>query len=252
MIRPGLCSITLRALSVDEVVDVAVGAGIECVEWGGDVHVPPGDSAAAAHARRRCADAGLRIASYGSYFTAGVTPPAEFDGVLAAAVALGAPRIRVWAGAVGSAEADEVRRNAVVHATRHAADLAADEGVEVSFEFHGNSLTDDVDSTLRLLDDVARPNVTSYWQPPVGMPADDAVSTLHRLGPRLSAVHVFSWWPGIQRLPLRARADLWRSAFAQVAMLERPVDALLEFVPGDDPAAVATEAAALRELAGAG
>ena len=48
----GLCSVTLRARSIAEVVDAAVGAGLAAIEWGGDVHVPPGDLQAAAEARR--------------------------------------------------------------------------------------------------------------------------------------------------------------------------------------------------------
>src|SRR5262245_17804648 len=64
----GLCSVTLRACSIDEVVAVAVGAGLECIEWGGDVHVPPGDLEAARRARSATSAAGLRVASYGSYW----------------------------------------------------------------------------------------------------------------------------------------------------------------------------------------
>jgi hypothetical protein len=57
-------------------------------------------------------------------------------------------------------------------------------------------------------------------------------------------VHVFSWWPRAERHPLAARSALWREALA----LAGDVDALLEFVPGDDPAVLAREAATLREL----
>ncbi len=60
----------------------------------------------------------------------------------------------------------------------------------------------------------------------------------------VSAVHVFSWWPGSTRLRLAERASLWRSAFE----LFTAGDALLEFVPGDDPALVADEARALTAL----
>ena len=45
MIRPGLCSVTFRALDVPAVVRLAAEAGLERIEWAGDVHVPPGDLA---------------------------------------------------------------------------------------------------------------------------------------------------------------------------------------------------------------
>src|SRR5689334_25420235 len=97
----GVCSVTLRACSIDDVVAVAAGAGLECIEWGGDVHVPPGDLAAARHARQTTLAAGLRVASYGSYWRCS----GDFGPVLATARELGAPRVRIWAGETGSADA---------------------------------------------------------------------------------------------------------------------------------------------------
>ena len=41
MIRPGLCSVTFRELDAERVVELAAEAGLACVEWAGDVHVPP-------------------------------------------------------------------------------------------------------------------------------------------------------------------------------------------------------------------
>ncbi len=42
--RAGLVSVTFRQLSPEEIVRVAREAGLTVIEWGGDVHVPPGDS----------------------------------------------------------------------------------------------------------------------------------------------------------------------------------------------------------------
>lgn len=232
--RSGLCSITLRKLPVDEVIAVAARAGLGCIEWGGDVHVRPGDLAEARKVAQLTADAGLSVASYGSYFRAGVTPDVEYADVLSSAVALGAPRIRIWAGRLGSAEADAAARGAVVGAIQSAADQAAEQGVALGLEFHRNTLTDDIDSTLALLDEIDRDNVSSYWQPPNGMPEDEALETLHRLG-SVPAVHVFSWWPGTTRLPLAERESLWRSALQGLGAQRSPVDLLLEFVAEDDP-----------------
>ena len=59
---------------------------------------------------------------------------------------------------------------------------------------------------------------------------------------------MFSWWPGQERRRLAERETLWRGAFELLAAGRSPVDALLEFVPGDDPLLVACEARTLREL----
>jgi 3-dehydroshikimate dehydratase len=253
VIRTGLCSVTLRALGVDDVVDVAATAGLRAIEWGADVHVPPGDAAAAAAARAATAAAGLEVASYGSYYRAGRDDPESFTAVVAGARELGAPRIRIWAGDVASAEATPADRARVALAARDAADRAAADGVEVAFEFHGGTLTDGAQSALRLLEAVERAGsgaarVRSYWQPPQDLPDDQALEGLRRLRGHVSAVHVFSWWPGSTRLRLAGRAELWRAAFDSLSAAEAPVDALLEFVPDDDPALVADEARTLTEL----
>lgn len=250
-IATGLCSVTLRRLPPARVVELAAQAGLACVEWGADVHVPPGDAATAEAVRAHTEAAGLRVSGYGSYFRAGATDPAQLGAIVDTARRLGAPRIRLWAGVLGSAEATPADRTLVVAATRRLADAAGEAGIELAFEFHGGTLTDSATSTLDLLRDVARPNVHTYWQPPNDVPDAPALAGLVRVLPYVAAVHVFSWWPGTERLPLTRRASLWRAAFGHLQGARRAgLDALLEFVPGDDPALIAAEAATLRDLSG--
>ncbi|MFJ8579395.1 sugar phosphate isomerase/epimerase family protein [Micromonospora sp. NPDC093277] len=229
-------------------LDVAASAGLSCIEWGADVHVPPGDTGTAALIRSAGLDRGVRVASYGSYFRAGPHTTEDFSAVLASAVALGALRIRIWAGAVGSASATDEQRRAVVRETRAAVQRASDAGVELAFEYHSGTLTDTAESTLRLLADVKHPGIRTYWQPPVGVPDAAAIDDLRKVLPWVSAVHVFSWWPQQQRLPLDARDSLWREAFTLLRGTGRHHDALLEFVIDDDPGRVAGEAASLTRL----
>lgn len=248
VIHRGICSVTLRAQPAPRVVDVAITAGLSCVEWGADGHVPPGDLHAARHLRDAGAGAGLRVASYGSYHRPGADPRSAFVPVLDTAVALGAPRIRVWAGVQGSADATPADRRLVVADTRAAADRAADAGVRLAFEYHPGTLTDSARSTLDLLADVDRPNVLTYWQPPPGMPDGAAVDDLRRVLEWVTAVHVFSWWPGHERHPLARRGGLWRAVFTALRRCGRDVDALLEFVVDDDVSAVPAEARSLAAL----
>jgi 3-dehydroshikimate dehydratase len=250
VIRRGLCSVTLRHLPVEEVVAVAASAGLAAVEWGADVHVPPGDERAAEAARSACAGAGLAVASYGSYHRAGDDAQKDFDVVLATAGRLGAPRIRIWAGATPSREAGPRRRAAVADAARRTVERAGESGIQVALEYHGGTLTDDPASTLVLLEAVDP--LRTYWQPAQDLPDDAALAELRQVLPRLAALHVFSWWPGSERRPLEARADLWRGAFGLAGSRAEDVDALLEFVPGDDPATVAREARTMDELLAAG
>jgi 3-dehydroshikimate dehydratase len=244
-VRTGLVSVTFRQLTVDEVVGVAADAGLAAIEWGGDIHVPPGDTAAADRARRLCADHGLAVAAYGSYLRAGQCDRDEISTAVRTAVALGAPRIRVWAGTTGTDVASVDDRIAVTRGLAELAEVAADSGVEIAMEFHRNTLTDDVDSTITLLLDVDAPNLKTYWQPPVDISDEECLEQLGQLMPWLSTVHVFSWWPSDTRLPLAARESLWRPVLERLAGEPREINALLEFVADDSVDQFATDAADL-------
>ena len=230
----GLVSVTFRQLTPAEIVALVAEAGLEAIEWGGDVHVPVGDLRTAREVAARCAGNGLAVEAYGSYYKA----RGDFGPVLATALALGAPRIRVWAGKHGSAE--EPDRAAVVEDLRKVAALAAGEGVEIAVEYHANTLTDTLDSALELF--AAVPALKPYWQPPIGSTVEDALAAVPALDP--VAVHVFSWAEDGTRLPLAARESLWRPVLATL-----PADrhALLEFVRDDSPQAFQEDAATLRD-----
>lgn len=244
---PGLCSVTLRAHAPDAVVAHATAAGLTCVEWGGDVHVPPGEPARAAEVAARTRDAGLRVASYGSYHRA--LDPTAFDAVLDSAVALGAPRIRIWAGTTGSTEATAEERALVVAGCADAVRRAADHGIEIGLEWHGGTLTDTPSSTAELLravdDAVGAQTLTTYWQPALDTPDDAALDGLTALLPRISTVHVFSWWPGTVRNTLVSRESLWERVIATLPD-GGGRDFLLEFIPGDDAELLPEEAGTLR------
>ncbi|WP_157041597.1 sugar phosphate isomerase/epimerase family protein [Nitriliruptor alkaliphilus] len=242
LLRPGLCSVTLRHSSPDRVIRLAAAAGLHGVEWGADVHAPPGGELADLAARTRAA--GLAVCSYGTYWRA--TPEDPGHDVLAAARALGCRRLRVWAGTTGSADASTGDRAAVAGRVQQLADLTAEDGLELAFEHHDGTLADTVPSTLDLLAAVDRPNVGTYWQPRVGDPTESALAGLADLLPHVRAVHVFSWWPALERLRLEERSELWTSAIELLASTGRPLDLLLEFLPGDDETLLSGEADRLR------
>ena len=255
MIRPGLCSVTFRDLDVEAFVGHARAAGLECIEWAGDAHVPPGDAAAARRARELTEQAGLAVASYGSYLRfegSEDNTRAEGDAVTTTARELGAARIRVWAGRTGSADVPAAGRAQIFQRIQAFADRAAEHGIDVGLEFHGRTLTDEIGSTLHLLEEIDRATVLSYWQPHQGMAAAEALETLRQVLPRTSTIHVFSWWPTNERLPLSQRTELWQDVFATLAADGSDRDALLEFIPGDDPALLRREADTLRRLIAAG
>ncbi|GAB96381.1 hypothetical protein BJY21_001953 [Kineosphaera limosa] len=250
--RLGLCSVTLRRLPAVEVIEVARAARLHRIEWGADVHAPPGTSAQVQQGLvelgARTREAGLAVASYGSYWRAGVSPRADIVDVVEGAVALGAPRIRVWAADIGTAQASAELWEATVRALREACGIAGDRGVHLALEFHPDTLTDTVDSTLELLERVGDDRLRTYWQPRLDEQVEPAIAGLDRLAPALAGVHVFSWWPAAHRLRLAERADLWAAVTDYLVAHCPPQDLLLEFVPDDDPALVAAETAVLHDL----
>lgn len=253
MIRPGICSVTFRDLDLAALVEVTAQASLECIEWSGDAHVRPGDLEGARRALELTQQAGLAVASHGSYLRFDGTDEDGADAaVIETALAMGAPRVRVWAGSRDSADVDPRERALIVGRIRAFVDRAAAAGLEVGLEFHGGTLTDEVSSTEHLLTEVDREALRTYWQPHQGMERAEAVLTLRRVLSRVSTIHVFSWWPMAERLPLAERAELWQEVFAVLAADGSDRDALLEFVPDDDPGILAREAATLRELIDAG
>ena len=110
--RPGLCTVTFRQLSPEDIVALSAECGIVGIEWAGDVHVPAGQIDVARHVRSLTEEAGLSVVSYGSY----IAPPSDderaFATVLETAQALGAPNIRIWPGTRESGLGDLLLRRA--------------------------------------------------------------------------------------------------------------------------------------------
>jgi 3-dehydroshikimate dehydratase len=248
---PGLCSVTFRDLDVDVIVTLATEHGIRAVEWGADVHVPPGELDVAAHVREISTAAGIEYLSYGSYLLAAKLPTAgEIDAVFDTAAALTSTNVRVWTP-LGVAH-DSPRRGEVVAALADVAAAAANRGMTVSLEYHGGTLTATAASTTALLTEVAAANLFCYWQPSYWIAdrsvADDA-HDVRVLSARLAHFHVYEWDTDGARHALAAGADRWPRALGAIdettAQWAGPRVAFLEFVAHDSPEAFRRDAATL-------
>lgn len=247
--KSGLVSVSFRKLSPEQIVRMTAQAGLQGIEWGGDVHVPHGDLPAARRAASMTADSGLAVSAYGSYYRTGDSPELPFERVLESAAVLRAPTIRVWAGRTGSAAATPQQWRDVVADARRIADFSMGAGMTVSFEFHRNTLTDSGESTVRLLREIAHPNVRTYWQPPLGMAQADCLRELEALLPWLSNLHVFHWvGEPAERHFLDEGADVWERYLRLAARSLGEHYASLEFVKDDSPEVFQRDAATLISL----
>ena len=246
---PGLVSITFRPLSPQQLIELVAKAGLKAIEWGGDVHVPHGDIARAKEVRRQTADSGLSVAAYGSYYRIGASEAKglSFASVLDSAVALGAPTIRVWGGVKGSRDTTPSEREEIVADALRIADLAKEQGVTISLEYHADTLTDARDSARTLMEEITHPNFIFLWQTANGEGVEQNIARLHDVTPRMGNIHVFHWWPtGADRKSLVDGEDRWKQYLDIIRATGKSRAFLLEFVRGDSQDQFLEDAATLR------
>ncbi len=235
MFIPGLVSVTFRPLTKEKICEITKEAGLSAVEWGGDIHVPPMDEEAIEIARTHTANRGLSIASYGSYYRCLGTSEAdteEMHRVVDTASLLNTSHIRVWAGKLGSANADETR-GITVESLRKFCAIAKEKSITVSPEFHARTLTDTPESAVRLIEEVGAENMGLYWQPNQNQDIAYNLAALRTVLPYLTNVHIFSW-EGKDRYPLIHHESIWKR-YLDIIRSESTTDhhLLMEFVCGD-------------------
>ncbi len=246
-IKPGLVSITLRQKSPQEIIRLCQETDLQGIEWGGDVHVPHGDLAKARQVRRWCEDAGIQIATYGSYYRTGHSEEeTPFAQVLETAHELGAPLIRVWAGKMDAQDADQKYFQDVVNESQRIGDLAKQAKITLAYEFHGKTLNNSAAASKVLFDTIDHPAWQTLWQPlPIEtIPQEESLQSVL---PRLANLHVYHWQSSNNRFPLADGFAEWRKYFS-IADNDIPRWALLEFVCNDDPENLRQDAATLHRL----
>jgi len=252
MIRPGLCSVTFRHLPPEEIIRVAVQAGLEGIQWGSDVHVPADNPARASEVRRQMDDAGLVCDTYGTYYRTGLPESESIEGLLENAGLLGARSLRIWAGIVGSAEITPEARYHFMRDLERVLKFAESRGITLVLEFHGGTLTDSSESTVKLLQEVGHPFLKAAWQPLLHLGHGERVRSLESLLPWLDQLHVFHWQSHagvVERMPLADGTAEWRDYLNLAAnRLQVPERwAYLEFVREDVVAQLLSDARTLSQ-----
>ena len=236
MLCGGLVSITFRRLSPREIVKLVKKSGLEGIEWGGDVHVPHGDLSVAREVATMTQEEGLAVAAYGSYYRVGCEGQdnvPDFEAVLETALELEAPIIRVWAGNKGSHEADEKLWDRVVEDSIRIGDMAQKENIFVAYEYHGDTLTDTLESTQKLMKLVNHHNIRSYWQPLSHHSLEDRLTGLEEILPWLANIHVYHWNSFSDRFTLEEGSEEWSDYISIIKELWDQRYALIEFVKDD-------------------
>lgn len=244
MDKIGMTSVTFRNLKCGEIIDLCAESGLDGIEWGGDIHVKPGEFGKAKAIKNVCENKGLEIFSYGSYYKAGIGQGKDyFDSVSRTAQALGAMTIRIWPGNKRSAEFGNDEYIALVKEIRDISEIAASREQAVCFEYHKGTYNDCKEASLKILQDINKPNVKTYWQP-----IDDEYENLlsvNALSGYITNIHVYHWTKAERKL-LREGMDSWIKYCK--ALSSCPHNYILEFTKDDSVPNFKNDAAALKIL----
>lgn len=228
----GFTTVTFRNLSREEVCKIADDNNVRIIEWGGDIHLPPGDKKAEAEVISLSKRYKLTPLSYGSYFRVGEDDFEYWKTIVKTAENIGAGIIRAWLGSKSSADVSEKEFNILVEETRRIADIANEKGIVIAFEFHKGTYNDSAKSSAKFFEAVNRENVKTYWQP-MSNSADE--ENLKAVLPYLITVHVFQWNKHGKRYSLKYGKKQWQRFISIINNANVSVNYILEFVKNDSP-----------------
>lgn len=247
----GLTSISFRGLDYKEIIEICVENSVDTIEWGGDIHVPPGDLKQAKKIGETTRAKGIKTPSYGSYYRLSQNENVEqsFLEILDTAEALGAKIIRIWTASTKEVkDLKELCEDNIIE-LKIICKMAAKRNMMIGLEYHRGTLTETKDMTLRILEGVQMKNLWTYWQ------MNPDISHLERLGEikllkeYICSVHVFYWIPGKDkdiRLPLFKGRQYWEEYWEVLKDCNCP--GILEFVKDDQIAQLQEDIKELRDI----
>lgn len=186
--RIGFTSTSFRQIkSIERITQIALDAGAECIEWGGDIHIK--DKTTARLAKKLCDDKGIVISSYGSYYRIGSKKTDEWKKICEIAQALGAESIRVWLGTRDSEKTDNSTYRNIIEDAKNICKIAKDYNLLVCPECHDNTYNNNTDAFLRIYKDIDFDNFRTYFQSRYKKLSYD-LDRIERTMPYIESVHI--------------------------------------------------------------
>ncbi|MBQ9985545.1 MAG: sugar phosphate isomerase/epimerase [Oscillospiraceae bacterium] len=251
MIKSGLCSVTFRSKTPQEIIDLAAKGGLQSIEWASDAHVNAGDIATAKEVKAMTEAAGLEVSSYGSYYRLGTND--DIVPYLESATALGAKEIRIWGGGNPSAYFLPSARRYIVNEAKEISRKAAEYGIRISTECHAHTITDTPESLLMFMCEVNEPNFSTYWQALLHIPEEQQLRSLKAVygSGKLTNLHVYHFDvfdTGRDQRLLSEAYDKWLERFSIFSGDNTTRYAMLEFVRGGTDESLLADAETLSKL----
>lgn len=158
----GVASVTFRNKSIEEIVEICKREKVDYIEWGADVHVKTFDDAK--KAKSLCDAAGIKISSYGSYYSVGSNKHEEWKSLCENASVMDASSIRVWLGKKDSEKTSDEEYANILSDCKTICQIAKDYGITVAPECHDNTFNNNTDAILRFIGDLNMDNFKTYFQ----------------------------------------------------------------------------------------
>ena len=158
----GMTSVTFRNKTIEEIVEICKKEQVEYIEWGSDVHVKTKDDAH--KAKTLCDAAGIKISSYGSYYSVGSNNRDEWKMLCENASIMGAESVRVWLGKKDSEKTSDEEYENILNDCGCLCDVAKEYGITVSPECHDDTFNNNTDAILKFIKDLERDNFRTYFQ----------------------------------------------------------------------------------------
>ena len=188
----GLCTIAFKELPLKEVLDIAADCNFDGVElWGKEPHMPEKfEEAYVKDVKNMAVDRGLEIVAFGSY----INPFMEdyqrrAESAINITHGLGANIIRVWSGGGSSIATSTEEKRMIGFRLVGICQCSRFRDIIVATEMHRNNFTDNSDTIMELISNVALPNLRTYYQPLFDRNTEDYYECLQKIGPYVVNVH---------------------------------------------------------------
>ena len=240
----GICSVTFRKHSPEEVIKAVSNAGLDCIEWGSDIHAPFDDEERLQEIAKLQEKYNIKCYSYGTYFYIMRDSLDSLPAYIKAAKILGASVLRLWCGTKASCEHTDEEKKALIEECRKAAQIAKENNVVLCMENHRGSYTDTAESSFELIETINSPHFKMYWQTNIEGDSELALKGARLLSSHTVNIHV-AWWLNSKHLPLSEGASVWEKYLREFSH-EKCL--LLEFMYDGKIESLAGEAESLRKI----
>ncbi len=158
----GLCSVTFRKMSAAKVVEIAKKAGVNYIEWGGDIHVTNTEEARIV--KSVCDNEGIKICSYGSYYRVGCADKSKWEEICRIAKIMNASSVRVWLGEKDSEKTTQEEYIRILEDLKSICSVAQKYNLLVCPECHDNTYNNNTDAFLKIKSELKEDNFKTYFQ----------------------------------------------------------------------------------------